>query len=145
MGRRISRFRSFLLLVIALSVILPVAQANNVPVTGSYHLIERSHKAGQTRVQLQLHLVNRGNRDLHIRRMTIWDFSHPAPGGSQARSLTVRVGTTTTTQDFFVSQAEYELWKHGTRPRVVLELDSPTGHPVTQVIRLEPEMNGKGK
>jgi hypothetical protein len=109
------------------------------PLSGSYKII-KSEKNGQTEAQVtvQLHLVNRTPRDLHIQRMTLWDFSHPLKGGTHACSLVVHSSASAgTTQQFTIPRSELDLWKRGTKPRLVLELAAPNGHPSTAVVRLD--------
>lgn len=134
-------------------------QASAAPqLSGSYKIIQKSEKNGETQihaqrvqtqqaqvqVQLQLHLVNRSFRDLHIQHITLWDFAHPSKGGSQACSLVVHsAASISTTQQFTVPRAELDLWKRGTRPRVVLELATPNGRPSTAVVRLDRASGGK--
>ena len=125
-------------------LLLPTARANDTGLSGSYALIHRSNSDGQTRVRLQVRLTNRGTTDLHVRRVTLWDLAHPWPGGTRACPLTIHAGNTaSTTQDFLIPQAEYALWKHGTRPRLVVEVESTNGRPITQVIRLEAKSGRK--
>lgn len=133
-----------LLMIIGLaatSIALP--QPSAVPqLSGSYKIIQNREKDGQTgapvNVKVQLHLVNRASRDLHIQRITLWDFSHPSKGGTHSCSLVLHSSATaTTTQQFTIPRSELDLWKRGTRPRVVLELAAPNGHPSTAVIRLD--------
>lgn len=130
-----SRLLAFGLLVI--SIAHAEASANQ-PLTGSYQAVHEWNAGDQVRVRLQLHLVNHQNRDLQIQRITLWDFAHPARGGTQACSVSLRAaGSANTTQEFIVPRAEYELWKRGAHPRVVLEIAGPTGHFSTEVVRLE--------
>ena len=140
MSRRILRFCNLLLIVGWISsTVIPVARATDSPLlTGSYSVQNQADSGGQVQVMLQIHLQNRGVRDLHIQHMTLWDLSHPAKGATQACSITVRAGSSSsTTQKFTVPRAEYELWKMGSRPRIVLEIRTTNGHPSTAVVRLE--------
>jgi hypothetical protein len=124
-----------------------VARANDTArVSGTYQVIRKAEVGGQTRIRLQIHLVNRGARELHIQRMTFWDFSHPTKGGSQNCSLVVHpANSADTTQEFTLPHAEYELWKRGGRPRLVLEIAAPQGRPTTEVLRLDRIVGGKGE
>jgi len=94
---------------------------------------------------MQLHLVNRGAGDLHIQRITLWDFSHPTKGGTQACSLVIRASSSADTkQEFTIPQAEYALWRRGAQPRLVLEVAAPGGRSSTEVVSLERADRGKG-
>jgi hypothetical protein len=113
-------------------------------VSGSYQVVGKAALGSQTRVQLQIHLTNHGQHDLHIQRLTLWDFSHPEKGGTQACAMVVHAGASAdTTQAFTIPHAEYELWSRGTRPRLVVEVQSPGGRTTTQVVRLDRTSAGK--
>ncbi len=146
------------LLVIAglLAFSLAAAQANDAQakdthandpgqLSGTYRVVHQSEVGEQARIQIQIHLVNHGSRSLHIQRMTFWDFSHPAKGGTQACSLTLDSSASAdATQEFTIARAEYELWKRGTRPRLVLQMEAPHGPPATAVVHLDRAVGGKG-
>ncbi len=137
-----------LLVIVGLLIFsIPGAAASETtPLTGTYKVTRKAEMGGQTRVQIRIHLVNRGTRDLHIQRITFWDFSHPVKGGTQSCSIVVRSSNSAdTTQEFTLPPAEYELWKRGARPRLVLEVATPQGHPTTQVVRLDRIAGGKGQ
>jgi len=141
------RICNCLLVIAGLSIVsAPAASASAAPgLSGTYRVVHQSKTAEQTQIQVQIHLVNHGPRELHIRRITLWDFSHPAKGGTQACSLVVpAAGFADTTQEFTLPRAEYELWKRGARPRLVLEIASPHGHPATEVVHLDRVSGGKG-
>lgn len=134
------------LIVVAAFFSIPAADANDTAaLSGTYQVIHKAESGGQARVQVQIHLVNRGARDLRIQRITFWDFSHTAKGATQNLALVVHsANSADTTQEFTVPRAEYELWKRGTRPRLVLEIGTPQGHPTTQVIHLDRAAGRKG-
>jgi len=125
---------------------LHAAQTAAAPrVSGSYQVTHQSEAGGQTRVRLQLHLVNRADRDLQIQRITVWDSTHPTKGGTQACSVVLHSASTAdTTQEFTIPHAEYEMWKRGMRPRLVLEVAAPGGRVSNEVVRLDRVTAGKG-
>ena len=127
---------------------LPVraAQGSAAPhVSGSYQILRQSETGGQTRTRLLVHLVNHAGRDLRIQRITLWDFSHPARGGTQPSSLLLRsAGSADTTLEFTIPRAEYEFWRRGARPRLVLEIAGVNGHPGSEAVRLDHVSGGKG-
>jgi len=140
MHRGIIRKCSYLLVIAVVAFFsIPAAHANDTSaLSGTYQVIHKAETGGQARVQVQIHLVNRGARDLHIQRMTFWDFSHPAKGGTQSCSLLIHPSKSAdTTQEFTLPRAEYELWKRGAHPRLVLEIATPQGRPTTQVVHLD--------
>jgi len=140
MNYKILRTCNCLLVVAWLFVFaIQFAQASDASrVSGSYQVVQKTDLGSQTRVRLQLHLTNHGQRELHIQRLTLWDFSHPDKGGTQACSIVVHAGATAdTTQEFTIRRPEYELWNRGTRPRLVLEVQTPGGRKATEVVRLD--------
>jgi hypothetical protein len=151
-----TRICNYLLVIAGLSVIsLAAAQANDAPakdahannsgqLSGTYQIVHQSEVDGQTRIQIQLHLENRGTHSLHIQRLTFWDFSHPAKGASRACSLTLDSSASAdTTQDFTIPRAEFELWKRGARPRLLLQIETQHGPPTIAVVHLR-IASGKG-
>jgi hypothetical protein len=136
-----------LLVVAGLALLaIPAAHANDPSaLSGTYQVIHKAETGSATRVQVQIHLVNRGPRDLRIQRMTFWNSSHPAKGGTQSCSLLVHPAKSAdTTQEFTLPRAEFELWKRGVRPRLVLEIATPTGRPTTQVVHLDRTAGRRG-
>ena len=129
-----------------LFIFLTQTQASDLSrVSGSYRVVEKTALGAQTRVQLQIHLTNHGKGDLHIQGLTLWDFSHPEKGGRQTVAMVVRSGgSADATQEFIIPHAEYELWNRGTKPRLVLEVQSPGGRTTTEVVRLERDASGRG-
>jgi hypothetical protein len=143
---RMLRLCGGLLILAGLSVFsVAIAHAGNAPqLSGSYQVMQREQSGGQVRVRLQLHLVNRGTRELHLKRITLWDFAHPTKGASQITSLVLHGSSSAdTAQEFTISRAEYELWKRGTRPRLVLQMDSTKGRSGSEVLRLDRASGGK--
>lgn len=143
---RMLRLCGRLLILAGLSVLsVAIAQAGNAPrLSGSYQIVQRQQSGGEVRVRVQLHLVNHGTRELHLKRITLWDFAHPTRGASQTTSLVLRGGTSVdATQQFTIPREEYELWKRGARPRLVLETDLSNGRSGNEVLRLERKASGK--
>jgi hypothetical protein len=151
-GRHMKRktipiFNSLLVIfgLAASAMALPPASA--IPeVSGRYEVIQETEKGGQAQVQIRLQLTNRSIRDLHIQHMTLWDFSHPSKDGTRLCSLVVRSSASAiTTQEFIIPRAELDLWKRGTRPRVVLDLATPDARPSTLTVRLSPLSSRNGR
>ncbi len=145
MSCRIFRSCSMLLIIGWVTAGIPIARANDVSaLSGSYTLQSQADSGGQVQVTLQIRLSNHGVRDLHIQRMTLWDYSHPAKGATQPCSILLHAGgSSNSSQTFIIPRAEYELWKRGSRPRIVLELGTPNGRPSTLVVRLDHLSGGK--
>jgi hypothetical protein len=146
MNRKLIRICNRLLIAAALvAPSIGPAYASAAPrLSGSYRILEKTDRGGETRTKLQLRLVNPTARDLYIQRVTLWDFSHPSKRGTRPCTLVIHAASSVSTvQEFTIPQAELDLWKRGTRPRVVLELATPNGHPSSAVVRLD-RASGKG-
>ena len=103
-------------------------------VSGSYEVVQNKALGSQEQIWLHIHLVNQGPSDLYIQRMTLWDFSHPAKGGSNACTVTLPAhASVETTQEFTIQRSEYQQWQRGLRPRLVLLMASP-GNPAGRTI-----------
>ncbi len=121
------------------------AQASDASqLSGSYQVIHKTDFGPQTLVRLQLRLTNHGQRPLHIQRLTLWDLPHADKGATQPCSIIVRTGASADTiQEFTIPHSEYKLWKSGARPRLLLQVESPGGRGITQVVRLDRVSSGK--
>jgi hypothetical protein len=146
MKRRSFRICDYLLLVAGLFMFTArFAQASDVSqLSGSYQVVQKTDLGPQTHVRLQLHLSNHGQRPLHVQRLTLWDLPHADKGATQACSIVVLTGASAdTTQEFTIPRSEYKSWKRGARPRLLLQVESPSGRGVTQVVRLDRVSSGK--
>ena len=147
MNCRIFRMCDYLLVVAGLFMFTTrFAQANDVSqLSGSYQVVQKIDLGPQTHVRLRLHLTNHGQRELHIRRLTLWDFPHADKGATQSCSIVVRTGASAdTTQEFTIPRLEYRLWKRGTRPRLVLQTEVPGSRGATKVVHLDRVSSGEG-
>lgn len=130
-------------LLAALGLLMMTAQfsqASDVAkVSGSYEVLQELNVGSQTRVRLRVRLTNDGPQEFKIQRLTLQDFSHAVRGGAQACVLTLGAkASVETTQEFMIPRADFRSWKRGTRPRLLLEAQRPSGHKVTEVVRLGP-------
>jgi len=123
---------------------IPLALARDPSqLSGTYRVVEKSSLGSQVRVRLQLHITNHGRRELHIQRMALWSLSHGSKGGTQACSILVRAGgSADTTQEFTIPRPQYEMWRRGMQPRLVLQEQMPGGK-TTEAVRLNPAPGGK--
>lgn len=139
---RILRLQLALSVAFALAPQLAFA-ANSGPITGSYYVVRTTAVGDKARVEMHIHLVNRGSSQLSIRRMTLWSFSHPEKGGSRACAVIVPAhASTDTTQEFTLRRSDYHLWNKGFRPRLILRIGSADRRASipksTAVVRLDP-------
>jgi hypothetical protein len=128
-------------LVVSVLFALPqFSSANNAPViSGAYQLVQNTNLGSQTQIRMRIHLMNHGSRNLSIQSVTLWDFSHPEKGGTHSCVLTLHAhASVETTQEFTIRRPEFESWKKGLRPRLVLEMTTPTHTKSTAVVRLDP-------
>ena len=110
-------------------------------ISGSYDVVRTTTVGAQAKIQMRIRLVNRGSSQLSIRRITLWDFSHPDKGGSRACAVVVPAhASADTTQEFTLRRSDYRLWDKGFRPRLVLRIGSADGRTSksTAVVRLDP-------
>jgi hypothetical protein len=138
MSDTILRFRKWRLTVAVLFVFgAPLAIAGNGPlISGSYEVLQDANLGSQQQIRMRIQLLNHGSSDLSIQNMTLWDFSHPDQGGSRACAITVRAHTSAETiQQFVIPRADYQEWKRGMRPRLVLEIAGP--HKSAAIVRLD--------
>src|SRR5271170_3737964 len=113
--------------------------ASNTPlVSGSYKILQSRDRGSQAQIRMRIHLVNHGPNNLSIQRMSLWDFSHPEKGGSQACALMLHAhASAETTQEFTMRRPDYDSWRRGLRPRLVLEMAASGSATSTAVVRLD--------
>jgi hypothetical protein len=118
---------------------IPLATASNGPlVSGSYKVVQSKNVGSQAQIRIRIHLVNHGPLDLSIQRMTLWDFSHPDKGGTNACAVALRAhASAETTQEFTIRRSDYQLWQKGLRPRFVLQMGGKGSTKSTAVVRLD--------
>lgn len=126
-------------LAATLFVFVQLAFASNASqVSGSYKVVQDTALGSQEQIQLRIHLVNHGASGLSIQRMTIWDFSHPDKGGTRACAVALGAhASADTTQEFTIRSADYQAWKKGSRPRLVLQVTGPGNARTKMVVRLD--------
>jgi hypothetical protein len=125
--------------VAALLALAQLASAGTASVvSGTYQVVQKTNLGSQTQIRMRIHLVNQGAKNLSIQRVTLWDFSHPDKGGTHACALTLRAhASVETTQEFTIRRPEFELWRKGLRPRLVLGMAAPARTKSTAVVRLD--------
>jgi hypothetical protein len=123
------------------------APASHTPlVSGSYQVLESKGLGTQSQIQLRIHLVNRGPSDLAIERATLWGFSRADKGGTSACAVALHANTSINTNlQVTIRRSDYELWRRGFRPRLVLQMAGPGRSKSKTVVRLDrtsgPEAN----
>ena len=137
----------YLLLVsgILLSAFPASAQSgDHARVSGSYEIVQRVHAGEQAHIRVKLHLINHQPQSLHIQRLAFRDLASAAKGGSRACSIVIGPQASfDTTQDFTIRREEYEMWRRGARPRLILELQGTNGRDATEVVRLDLTANDR--
>src|SRR5271166_6606676 len=113
------------------------AQAANLPISGSYEVIEKTDLGSQTKITVRLHLTNHGQGLLYLQQVLLADFAHPSNGGPRTSA--------DATQEFVIPRSQFAEWQRGLRPRVLLQLQTATGARITQVIRLDRVPARKGE
>lgn len=133
------RYRWFFVVALLLAIEVQFAPASSAPlVTGSYQVVQDKDLGSQSQIRIRINLVNHGPSDLSIQRMTLWDFSHPNKGGSNACTVMLRAhASAETTQEFTIQRSEYQQWQRGLRPRFVLQMAGPGSAKSKAVVRLD--------
>lgn len=152
MRRNVLRFcRGCLMIGALLQAGIQYAPGSNAPVvSGSYSVVQNKALAIRVEMRIRIHLTNHGPSDLSVRRMTLWNSSHPDTGGSRACAVVLRAHTSAdVTQDFVLSRSDFQRWQKGFRPRFVLETsgsENTASRPTaknTVVVRLD-RTSGRG-
>lgn len=145
MNPRIFRSSHPLILVGLLVLTIGFAHASELShLSGSYQVLRKTDSGSQTRLRLQLHLSNRGERDLQIQRITFWDPPHHPGGTARACSLLVHPGSSaSTTQEFILQRSQYRAWARETRLTLLVAVEGPGGRKATELVRLDRISDGK--
>lgn len=118
--------------------------ADALQLSGSYQVVERQDIGPRIRLRLQIHLTNHGQRDLNVQRLALSDLSHPAREEMRACSFVVRAGASSETmQEFTLYRLDYESWRRANGPRLILEVQTPSGRKTAEVVRLHPTSGRK--
>ena len=138
--------RTCLALAVLVAIGPQLTRASDVTrLSGSYEVLAKADTGDKTTVRLQVHLTNQGSASLSIQRIALRDFSHHTRDQVRACALTIPAGSTAhSNQQFTVPRIEYEAWQRGNMPTVVLELMTPSGRRMTEVLRLTLVRNRKG-
>ena len=142
--------------LVLVAALLPLAfqfaQASTpLVLSGSYSVVHKRTLGSKVQIRVRIHLTNHGPSDLSIRRMTLWNYSHPDKGGSRPCAVTLHAhASADTIQEFVVSRSDYQRWQKGFRPRFVLEIAGPqnaiarTTVKSTAVVRLDRNSGQEG-
>jgi hypothetical protein len=145
MNLKIFRTRYPLLLAALLAFLIGSAHAGAAAhLSGSYQVLGKTQLGAQTRVRLQLHLVNHGKTDLSVSRVTLWRFGHTSKSAVDVPRLLVRRGATeSTTQELTVPTADYRSWTRGAPLTLLVSVESPNGRKSPELVRLSRISRGK--
>lgn len=136
--RRLRNHCCFVVTFVLLAFGVQFSNAANIPVSGSYEVIEKTDVGSQTKILLRLHLTNHGQELVSLQNVLLWDFAHPPSAGPRSSSITLHPGTSEdTTQEFVIPRLQFDEWQRGLRPRVILQLRTATGARITEAIRLD--------
>lgn len=132
-------------LVLSTLCTLP-ANAANLPISGAYEVIQKTDLGSQTKVVVRFHLTNHGQAPVQLQALSLSDFGHPSGRASLAASVTLPPGgSQVISQSFLIPRLQFDQWKMGALPRVVVELQTTTGAKITQALRLQRVPAGKGE
>jgi len=121
--------RGWAIMAALIAFSMQCAGATNAPVlSGSYRIVSTKDLGARIQVRINIRLVNHGPAAVAIGRITLWDLAQPT--ASQACALTLSAhGTLATEQEFVLERSEYEMWRGGMHPRVVLEMPPNNASP----------------
>jgi hypothetical protein len=145
MNPRISRTSNLLLVAGVFVLMIGFAQASDLShLSGTYKVVHTTDLGPQTRIRLQLHLANHGERDLRVQRLTLWGSSHPRKSATEACSLLLHTdAAASTTQEFTIPRSEYKLLIRSTRLKLLVGVEEPGGRKATELVRLDRISSGK--
>lgn len=128
------------LIVISQLAYAEVSRASKAgPISASYDVLQRTSIAGREQIQVRIRLVNQGANSVQIKRMAVWTSALPERGATRTCSLFLAPrGSATIEQEFTVRSADYDRWRTGSPPRLILQFASAGKTTSKQVVRLEP-------
>lgn len=122
------------------------ANAAGLPISGAYEVIQKTDLGSQTKVLMRFHLTNHGQAPLLLQALSLSDFGHQPGKAALATAITLSPGSSQAiSQSFVVPRLQFDQWKMGAQPRVVVELQTTKGARITQAVRLERIPAGKGE
>jgi hypothetical protein len=123
-----------------------VANAANFPISGSYEVVGKTNVGSQAKVLLRLRFTNHGQAPLYLQKILLRDFAQPPSAPSGLVSIRLNSGNAEeTTQEFVVPRRQFDQWRRGALPRVVLNLQTAAGTRITQAILLDRISARKGE
>lgn len=114
------------------------ACAAGVSISGTYEIVEKTDLGAQVKLVVRFHLSNHEQAAMTLQGVQLSDFSYPSVKAQFGAPVTLRTGASQdVSQEFVIPHTQFDAWRRGLRPRVVLELQSAAGGKVSQVVRLE--------
>lgn len=139
-------FWSLCLGLLLSSFVAWTARGAGASISGTYEITEKSEAGSQVKIVVQFHLTNYESSPVSVQAIALSDFAYPHTTGTQDAPVTLRPGTTQDiSREFVIPRAEYDQWKRGLRPRVILTLQTATGTRMSEALRLERPAAGKGE
>ncbi len=122
------------------------ANAANLPISGTYEVIQKTDLGSQAKVVMRFHLTNHSQDPVVLQALSLSDFGHQPGNAPLTASITLPPGgSQVISQSFVISRMQFDQWKMGAYPRVVVELQTTAGARITQAVRLERAPAGKGE
>ena len=132
-------YLSVVLFLLVFSFGIRPARASNIPISGSYEVIQKTDLGSQAKILVRFHLTNHGKSPLSVQELLLSDFGHPTSGGTVSPNVILSPGVSQEiSQELVIPRLQFERWHSGLLPRVILELRTASGARVSQAIRLEP-------
>ena len=122
------------------------ANAANLPISGTYEVIQKTDFGSQTKVVMRFHLTNHSQVPVVLQALSLSDFGYQPGKAPLAASITLPPGgSQAISKALVIPRLQFDQWKMGAHPRLVVELQTTTGSRITQAIRLERIPAGKGE
>lgn len=122
------------------------AIANDVPISGSYEVVQKNTLGSRTKILVRFHLTNRSQSPLTVQGILLSDFGYPPSGAPLAPPVTLSPGTSQEIlQELVIPRMQFDQWQKGHSPRAILQMQSSKGTRITQAIRMVRVPAGKGE
>ena len=120
----------------ALGICAPRCGAGQV-VSGVYKVTETTDLGTQMRVTMYIRLTNAGDDRIFVIQARLRSFLHPGKSEDKPAGVILEPhGSAEFTQDFTISNQEYEMWSKGARPHLGLKVQVAGGTETTMTISL---------
>ena len=127
-------------------LIAPAASAAGVSISGTYEIIQKTDAGPLVKVEVRFHLVNQQPNAMTLLGVLLSDFGYPSAKDTLAVPVILPPGASQdVTQEFVIPHAQYDQWRRGLKPKVILTLKTATGIKTNEALRLSRVSAGKAE